>query len=463
MGTTDHPFPGPDDRAADADAPPHESSSAEGDGEAPAESSGPGAPAAAAPDAAEREAVVHPHEPDVMSEFRCVSAAEPEPDWGSSALEVFTPPPVRVPSEETAEPAVESPAPEPTREPEAIATRLEPDPEAAIVAAVERQPKEPEPAVDAVAVIEPEQVSLSEAAQPVVDTEPPVAIEATMTPATTDPVPTPVEREPLATPESNPEPAWTSHSAGAASAVAVPLPAAAPRRWTRNELKSIGVRAAKVAGIVFTAWFCTVLFLIVIYRFINPPFSSLMLQRALTGTSIEQDWVPLRSISPSLRRAVIVSEDGRFCSHWGIDFAEIAAALKRTSGGIPRGASTITMQVAKNLFLWPAKSYVRKIVEVPLTYAIEMLWPKRRILEVYLNIAEWGPGIFGAEAAAQAHFGQSAASLGPRQSAQLAVSLPNPLRRNAGAPGAWTSRRASVIQRRAISMRSASSCVDAAR
>jgi monofunctional biosynthetic peptidoglycan transglycosylase len=160
---------------------------------------------------------------------------------------------------------------------------------------------------------------------------------------------------------------------------------------------------------------------------------------------------------------VIVSEDGRFCSHWGIDFAEVAAAIKRTSGGFPRGASTITMQVAKNLFLWPAKSYVRKVVEVPLTYAIEMLWPKRRILEVYLNVAEWGPGIFGAEAAAQAHFGKSAASLGPRQAAQLAVSLPNPLRRNAGAPSAWTSRRAGVIQRRAISMRDASSCVDTAR
>jgi monofunctional biosynthetic peptidoglycan transglycosylase len=160
---------------------------------------------------------------------------------------------------------------------------------------------------------------------------------------------------------------------------------------------------------------------------------------------------------------VIVSEDGRFCSHWGIDFAEVAAAIKRTSGGVPRGASTITMQVAKNLFLWPAKSYLRKVVEVPLTYAIEMLWPKRRILEVYLNIAEWGPGVFGAEAAARAHFGQSAGSLGARQSAQLAVSLPNPILRDAGSPGPRAARRASVIQRRALSMRSASSCVDTAR
>jgi monofunctional biosynthetic peptidoglycan transglycosylase len=231
------------------------------------------------------------------------------------------------------------------------------------------------------------------------------------------------------------------------------------KHWDRAQIKAIGVRAAKVAAIVFAGWFTVVLFLIAVYRFVNPPFSSLMVLKWLGGTSIQRQWVPLERISPNLMRAVIASEDGRFCSHWGIDFGEVAAAIRRSSGGTPRGASTITMQVAKNLFLWPAKSYVRKLVEVPLTYAIELMWPKRRILEVYLNIAQWGPGIFGAEAAAREHFNRSASRLNARQAAQLAVTLPNPVARDAGAPGPWTSRRATVIQRRAARSPEAASCV----
>jgi len=237
----------------------------------------------------------------------------------------------------------------------------------------------------------------------------------------------------------------------------------ASRPWDRNRIASLCARAGKAAAIVFVAWFCVVLVLIAAYRFINPPFSSLMALQWLGGTSIRQDWVPLESISPNLIRAVVVSEDGRFCEHWGIDFLEIAEALKRTSNGVPRGASTITMQVAKNLFLWPAKSYVRKVIEVPLTYAIELFWPKRRILEVYLNIAEWGPGVFGAEAAAQAHFNRPASRLSARQAAQLAVALPNPRLRDAGAPGPWTARRASVIQRRTGGEPEAVACVEPSR
>jgi monofunctional biosynthetic peptidoglycan transglycosylase len=229
--------------------------------------------------------------------------------------------------------------------------------------------------------------------------------------------------------------------------------------WDRERVKSVGVRAAKVAAIVFTAWFTVVIFLIAVYRFVNPPFSSLMVTQWSTGTSIHREWVPIERISPNLVRAVIASEDGRFCRHWGIDFGEIAAAIKRTSRGVPRGASTITMQVSKNLFLWPAKSYVRKVIEVPLTYAIEIMWPKRRIMEVYLNIAEWGPGVFGAEAAAREHFNRSATRLSSRQAAQLAVALPNPFQRDAGDPGPWTSRRASVIQRRAARSPEAAACV----
>jgi len=229
----------------------------------------------------------------------------------------------------------------------------------------------------------------------------------------------------------------------------VPAPSAPALALTKpRRLTDLAVRAGKVAAIVFCAWFCVVLGLIALYRFINPPFSSLMAMQWVGGTDIHQDWVPLESISPNLIHAVVVSEDSRFCEHWGIDFVEIAEALKRTPLGPPRGASTITMQVAKNLFLWPAKSYVRKVIEVPLTFAIELFWPKRRILEVYLNIAEWGPGIFGAEAASQAYFNRPASRLSARQAAQLAVALPNPIARDAGSPGPRTAHQASVIQRR---------------
>jgi monofunctional biosynthetic peptidoglycan transglycosylase len=233
--------------------------------------------------------------------------------------------------------------------------------------------------------------------------------------------------------------------------------AASEDKW--QTARGIGLRAAKVVGIVAGAWFCVVLFLILIYRFVNPPFSTLMAVQWVGGTSIEQQWVPLNQMSPHLMRAVIASEDGRFCSHWGIDYGEIAAAIRRSNGGLPRGASTITMQVAKNLFLLPTKSYVRKLIEVPLTYAIELAWPKWRILEVYLNIAEWGPGIFGAEAASQAHFGRSADGLSPRQAAQLAVALPNPFARDPGDPGPWAARRASVIQKRAANSPEEAACI----
>ena len=121
------------------------------------------------------------------------------------------------------------------------------------------------------------------------------------------------------------------------------------------------------------------------------------------------------------------------------------------------------LQVAKNLFLVPTKSYVRKMVEIPLTFAIELAWPKRRILEIYLNIVEWGPGIFGAEAASQAHFGRPAIGLSPRQAAQLAVTLPNPIVRDAGDPGPRTARRASTIQARAAGTRGATSCIEGRR
>lgn len=180
--------------------------------------------------------------------------------------------------------------------------------------------------------------------------------------------------------------------------------------------------------------------LIILYRFVNPPFSTLMLASWLTGGKVEQEWVPLENISRHLVRAVVTSEDGRFCQHWGVDWTEVENALERAeeTGRGPRGASTIPMQTVKNLFLWQSRSYVRKAVEVPLAYVASFFWPKRRMIEIYLNIAEWGPGIFGAQAAARHHFRTTAARISQAQAARLAAALPNPHVRNAGRPGPRT-------------------------
>ena len=212
--------------------------------------------------------------------------------------------------------------------------------------------------------------------------------------------------------------------------------------------KTFARKALRVAGYTFAGYMALVLALIVVYRFVNPPLSSLMLQQRLTGQDILQDWVSLDAISPQIVRAVLVSEDGRFCQHHGVDVLEMQAAIERAQDGIPRGASTISMQLTKNLFLWPSKSYLRKAIEIPLTLAIELLWPKWRIMEVYLNIAELGPGIFGVESASRFYFDKAARRLNEREAAQLAVALPNPISRDPGEPGRRTQRLASDVQDR---------------
>ena len=220
-----------------------------------------------------------------------------------------------------------------------------------------------------------------------------------------------------------------------------PAPVAAPpRHWVR--------RAGMFAVRALAAYAALLICLVVLFRFVDPPGSALIALRWLSGTEIQRSWVPIETMSPQLVRAVIVSEDWSFCTHNGIDLEAIEQAIEKAGDGIPRGASTISMQVAKNVFLWPSKSYVRKAIEVPLTLLMEFIWPKRRILEVYLNVAEWGPGIFGAEAAAQHHFQKPASSLTAREAAQLAASLPNPFRRDAGDPGPQTARKAGIIQAR---------------
>jgi monofunctional glycosyltransferase len=229
---------------------------------------------------------------------------------------------------------------------------------------------------------------------------------------------------------------------------------------SHRSLAEFVIRRAAQWTLVLIAASCTVLLtLVVVYRWIKPPTSSLILGQYLTGKKIDQRWVPLERISPHLIKAVILSEDAKFCRHFGIDWAELEAAFERTQDGSPRGGSTISMQVAKNLFLWSSRSYLRKAIELPLTLILEALWPKRRILEIYLNIAEWGPGVFGAEAAALHHFNKPAARLTEREAALLAVALPNPYERIAGAPGPGTKRLADRLMERMRVSVSAVSCV----
>jgi monofunctional biosynthetic peptidoglycan transglycosylase len=195
--------------------------------------------------------------------------------------------------------------------------------------------------------------------------------------------------------------------------------------------------------------------LILLYRFVPPPTSAVILAQRLTGTSIERTWVPIDRISPNLIRAVIVSEDSGFCRHHGVDWRELLAAIENASDGIARGASTISMQTAKNLFLWNAQNYIRKAIEIPVAMVADFVWPKRRMLEIYLNIAEWGPGIFGAEAAAQTHFSKPASRLTESEAALLAVALPNPIRRDSGEPSALQRRLAQriLVRMRAVGER----------
>ncbi|MFG1461600.1 monofunctional biosynthetic peptidoglycan transglycosylase [Xanthobacter sp. DSM 24535] len=193
--------------------------------------------------------------------------------------------------------------------------------------------------------------------------------------------------------------------------------------------------------------------LAVLYNVVNP-VSTLMLGRWLTGQRVERIWTPIGEMAPILPRTVIASEDARFCQHWGVDIGEIQAAVARADDDIEeaRGASTIPMQVAKNLFLWPGRSFVRKAMELPLSLWLDLVLSKRRLMEIYLNIAEWGPnGEFGVEAGARRAFGKGTQSLTGGQAALLAVMLPNPHRRDAGKPGTGVRRLAARLQGRVVS------------
>jgi monofunctional glycosyltransferase len=196
------------------------------------------------------------------------------------------------------------------------------------------------------------------------------------------------------------------------------------------------------------------------YLAVNP-VSTLMLWRWSKGAPVVRSWAPLKTIAPALPLSVIVAEDARFCIHHGIDFGGLRAAIEDADdlSGM-RGGSTITQQTAKNLFLWPGRSVVRKVLEFPLALWIDLILGKRRVMEIYLNIAEWGPGgEFGAEAAARKAFGKSARDLNTQEAAALASILPNPIRRSAGRPGAGVRRLAGIYEGRARKSPEVAACI----
>lgn len=215
----------------------------------------------------------------------------------------------------------------------------------------------------------------------------------------------------------------------------------------RSVLRSVSVRRVGLAVVALAL--VSPLMWVLAYRFVPPPGTILMVQRKLSGDVIHHPWTSLEDISPELVRAVIAAEDTRFCQHDGIDLEAIADALnERSAGGRPRGASTISQQTAKNAFLWNGGGWFRKGLEAAYTVLIETIWPKRRIMEVYLNIAEWGDGHFGAEAAARARFGKSARDLNANEAAQLAAVLPSPNKWRLDPPGPYVRQRAGVLRRR---------------
>ena len=181
----------------------------------------------------------------------------------------------------------------------------------------------------------------------------------------------------------------------------------------------------------------------------------------MTGKRVERTWAPLAAISPALPRSVLVAEDARFCTHRGIDFGELRAAVEDADElSEMRGGSTIAQQTAKNLFLWPGRSVVRKALEFPLALWIDLVLGKRRVMEIYLNIAEWGPnGEFGAEAGARHAFGKPARDLSAHEAALMASILPNPLRRSAARPGAGVRRLTGIYQTRAVKAGAAADCL----
>jgi monofunctional biosynthetic peptidoglycan transglycosylase len=194
---------------------------------------------------------------------------------------------------------------------------------------------------------------------------------------------------------------------------------------------------------------------VVVYRFIPPPLTILMVERLFEGRGLDHRWTPIEQISPAIVRAVIASEDARFCQHHGFDVSAIEKAMRHNEvrPGRLRGGSTISQQTAKNVFLWPERSWLRKGLEAYFTVLVEAVWGKRRIMEVYLNTIELGPGVYGVGAASRRYFGAGADDLSPSEAARLAAIIPSPLKWKAADPGPYVRRRTGRIAARAGAVR----------
>ena len=204
-----------------------------------------------------------------------------------------------------------------------------------------------------------------------------------------------------------------------------------PYRWARRWL----LRSVLLAVLAVAV-------LIVAFAIVNPPTTHTIWTEARRLGEVDRDWVPMEEIAPVMARSVVAAEDANFCQHWGFDVTAIRAALEDGTG---RGASTISQQVVKNVYLWQGRSWLRKALEAGITPAVELVWTKRRILEVYLNVAEFDEGVFGVKAAARHYFGVAPADLTPVQAARLAAVLPSPKTRSASRPSDAVRRRAAAI------------------
>jgi monofunctional glycosyltransferase len=209
-------------------------------------------------------------------------------------------------------------------------------------------------------------------------------------------------------------------------------------------------RVARIAAWTTVSWLIGSVLLVMVYRLVPPPVTPLMLIRAAEGHGITKSWRPLGEISPHLVHAVMAGEDATFCEHHGFDWDAIAEDWQRyrRGGGRLLGASTMSMQTAKNVFLWPGRDWIRKGLEAYFTVLIELVWGKRRIIETYLNVVEWGPGIYGAEAAAQFYFHKPPSALNAEEAARLAAILPDPLKWSASRPDRYVAERAAIIRDR---------------
>lgn len=226
-------------------------------------------------------------------------------------------------------------------------------------------------------------------------------------------------------------------------AKAKPAAQAAPRLSLRKRLRRLVWRSVAV-------FFLVIVSAVLLGRVVNPPTTVYMFTEGRRLGGVDHQWVPLREIAPVMARAVVAAEDANFCEHWGFDVRAIKLAIAE---GSSRGASTLSQQTVKNVYLWHGRTWVRKALEAGITPLVEALWSKRRILEVYLNVAEFDEGVFGVEAAARHYFGVGPEALTARQASQIAAVLPSPKTRSASRPTAYLKKRAAQIRSGAATIR----------